>query len=431
MKQCLSLLASLTLILLVGGCASMKLTVKPESPPLPVAQAARTYASFWDAMDNVDLEYAQRHDSLAGQKELAQATQAALDGKTDEAVEAARKVWASSADSATRHRSRELLENLLFTRSRWKDILDVYERDTSAVDSDENMQALVKVYAAAPDEVTELPTAPDTTAITLNGVGLPTVEVTVNGHRQRFILDTGASVSVLSSDVARECGVTAAKETATAGTSNSKTVAIQAAVVDSVRWGKLLLRHHPVAVIESSHLRVRLLGLLTIFKIDGIIGWNAIRELHLKISYRDKYAVVQAPQTRDGAPRNLFDLGEPMVVLNDGHGSRFNFLLDTGANVTSLGRSGLNKLPAQKFGKRRTLVGGAGGMESFRATVVPHLTLHTAGYALEFANLRTSPEARSSGVKRDGILGSDVARKGAITIDYLNGRFEYEQSAQQ
>ncbi|HEY3295494.1 MAG TPA: retroviral-like aspartic protease family protein [bacterium] len=429
MKRSVSLVTLVVAALTLGGCASMKLSVKPETPPAPATQTVQAYTSFWDAVDNVDLPYAQRQEESAEHKDLAAAMQTALDGKTDEAVEAVRKVWMSTADSATRHRSRELLENLLFTRARWKDILDLYTRDTSTVDPQEDMRALVKVYAAAPQEQVDLPAAPDTTAIKLNGVGLPTVEVMVNGHPRRFIVDTGAAVSVLSSDFAKECGVRAAEESAQAGTSNTKTVAIQAAVVDSLRWGKLLVQHHPVAIIEASHLRFRLLGVITLLRIDGIVGWNLLRELNVKMDYRNKIAVVQPPQKKDGMPRNLFDLGEPMVMLQNEQGTRFNFLLDTGANSTCLGQSGLNKLPAQTYHKRRTMVGGAGGMESFKAAVVPHLTLYTNGYALQFKNLRTGPEAKTSGVKRDGILGSDVAAKGAITLDFQNGRFEYELPA--
>lgn len=431
MKRCVSLLALLTSVLALSGCASMKLTVRRESPPASAAQTERTYASFWDAVDNADFAYAMRQNLSTEQKEFASAMQSALNGSTDEAVETIRKAWMSTSDSTTRHRSRELLENLLFARSRWKEILDVYAQDTAAVDPTEDTRPLVKVFAAAPEVSFQLPAVPDTIPIRLNGVGLPVAEVAVNGHKKRFLLDTGAALTVLSSDFARECGIAAAKDNAVAGTSNTKTVKIQGAVADSVRVGKLLIRNHPVAIIESSHLRFRLFGLITLMKIDGIIGWNAIREMNLKINYRDKYVVVQSPQERKAVPRNLFDLGEPMVVLTDEHGTRFNFLLDTGSNLTSLGQNTLSKINAQRLRKRMTIVGGAGGMESFNAAVVPHLTLYTNNYVLEFKNLRTHPESKGEVIKRDGILGSDVAQRGAITIDYQNGYFEFQEITKQ
>jgi predicted aspartyl protease len=412
-------------MVMVSGCASSKLTIRPEDNT-PVSAEVRRYSTFWDAVDNADLEAAQR-DATAEQKTFAAAMQLALDGKADEAAAAARSLWLATPDSATRHHSRELLESLLMTQSRWQDILEVYAKDTNAVDPEDDVRPLVNVYAAAPAEDFRFPAVADTLPIDFNGVGLPVVEVIVNGHRKKFILDTGAALTVLSSDFARECGVTASDQSAIAGTSNTKTVAIQGAIADSLRWGSLLILHHPTAVIESSHLRFRLFGLFTLMKIDGILGWNVIRELNLVINYRDKYAVVQASQPRETETRNFFDLGEPMVMLTDGQGRRFNFLLDTGANVTSLGQNSLNKISIKGLKHRTAIVGGAGGMEKYKAVVVPHLTLYTNGYALDFENLRTSPEAKEDGIHRDGILGSDFGHRGAITVDYHNGYFAFEE----
>jgi len=426
MKRLASFLAWAAATLLISGCASSKLTIRPEAQK-PLSPQPRRYSTFWDALDNVDMAAARGMDATAAQRNIAAAMQMALDGKADEATAALHDTWLAATDSTTRHRSRELLESLLMERSRWNDILGVYAKDTGAVDPEDDSRPLANVYAASPPEEVRFPAAADTVPLDFNGVGLPVVEVAVNGHAKSFVLDTGAALTVLSSDFARECGVTASDKSAVAGTSNTKTVAIQAAVADSVRWGKLLILHHPTAVIESSHLRFRLFGLFTLMKIDGILGWNVIRELNLKINYRDKYAVVEASQPRESSPRNLFDLGEPMVALSDSQGTRFNFLLDTGANVTSLGQNSLNKISNKGLTHRTSFVGGAGGMEKFKAVVVPEITLYTNDYALEFRNLRTSPEAKQSGVHRDGVLGSDFGHRGVLTIDYPNGYFAFEE----
>jgi hypothetical protein len=188
-----------------------------------------------------------------------------------------------------------------------------------------------------------------------------------------------------------------------------------------VRIGKLTIRNHRVAIIDVDDIRFRLLGLITVFKIDGIVGWNAIRNLDLQVDYPHRTMTLRESEQRDWGERNFYDLGQPTLALTDEQGTRMNFFLDTGANMTSLLPGILPKLPAQKLASRTTYIGAAGGFERFNAKVVPRLTLCLCGHALDFRNLSTSPEMKNSFVTLDGTLGNDLLRRGTLRLDSRNG----------
>jgi len=235
----------------------------------------------------------------------------------------------------------------------------------------------------------------------------------------------------VSTDVARESGIVVGRDAGRAETATTRTIAIQGAVIDHLRLGGLVITNHPAAVIESSALRARFLG-LTIFKIDGVLGWNAIRQMTLRINYRDKTTMISAPERQPiRAPRNLFGIGQPIVELTDEHGERLFFALDTGASYSSLYEDTLSRLDRAEARRKTMVIYGVGGPERYKSAVVPRLALRVSGYALEFKNVRTVPGRKTNIVRRDGSLGSDVGRDGSITIDALNGRFELELSQQQ
>ncbi len=75
--------------------------------------------------------------------------------------------------------------------------------------------------------------------------GQPEVAVSVNGNEYPFILDIGASASVLTDDVARACGVLPI----TTGegyvrTATSRCVAFRPATVERISIGDLVVENH-------------------------------------------------------------------------------------------------------------------------------------------------------------------------------------------
>ena len=103
-------------------------------------------------------------------------------------------------------------------------------------------------------------------------------------------------------------------------------------------------------------------------------------------------------------------------------GGKLHFALDTGAQTTFLNATVLEKTGAvtrisdnRVFGIART------GRETDR--VVPFLNLDVGGQFMRLENVIVYGPVSTGLIDCDGILGSNVARYGAIHIDATNGTF--------
>ena len=104
-------------------------------------------------------------------------------------------------------------------------------------------------------------------------------------------------------------------------------------------------------------------------KIDGIIGFDIIRQLDLELDYGDGVLRLRNPaSSRPDAHRNMFWVGLPVIQIMSTDGVPLHFGLDTGAQLTFVTETLLDKLqlaPARIESRR---VGGLGGEVSLRAS---------------------------------------------------------------
>jgi predicted aspartyl protease len=105
------------------------------------------------------------------------------------------------------------------------------------------------------------------------------IPVEVEGHTLRFAVDTGASITVISPEVARRCEVAATSMPAMTGGGGA--VAASAAVIPSLAIGPVRLSRVRVAVAEFLEPLGQTLGTT----LDGIIGTNVLRRFRVTFDY--------------------------------------------------------------------------------------------------------------------------------------------------
>ena len=187
---------------------------------------------------------------------------------------------------------------------------------------------------------------------------------------------------------------------------------------------ELLIKNHPVIIVDKSDMEIKLFGLIRLLKIDGIIGWPAIQNMKIEIDYKNKRTIIEKPVKIETEDRNLFWLGYPIVKLKTPDGINLNFGLDTGANKTSTYNNILKKISIEKAYDKKITRWSAGGFEKTETKIIPNLKLTLNGKVLHFKVIRISLQKGIVFVKSDGRLGIDIAQNRSILIDYLNGRFE-------
>jgi hypothetical protein len=159
-------------------------------------------------------------------------------------------------------------------------------------------------------------------------------------------------------------------------------------------------------------------------KLDGIIGFDIIRQLDIEVDYRESTMRLRNPATsRRFSDRNMFWVGLPVVELTSTDGMPLHFGLDTGAQLTFVTETLLDKLQLQAARMESRRVGGLGGEISLRAPVLPDLRVLVRGFPILFKGAVVRAPVYQVLASLDGVLGGDVWNSGVVRIDMTNGIF--------
>jgi hypothetical protein len=104
-------------------------------------------------------------------------------------------------------------------------------------------------------------------------------------------------------------------------------------------------------------------------------------------------------------------------------GIPLHFGLDTGAQLTFVTESLLEKLQIEPARIENRRVGGLGGELSLRAPVLPDIRVMVRGYPILFRGAFVRAPVYQVLASLDGVLGGDVWNSGIVRIDVTNGVF--------
>jgi hypothetical protein len=261
--------------------------------------------------------------------------------------------------------------------------------------------------------------------------GTPLIEIRVNGVTKHFWIDTGSSITILSSTAAAECGaVPIQPDTLELQTSVGRLPA-HPTVVRALDIGGLHIANAPAMIVEASLLTLRTNRQIKLtaptVRIDGIIGFDIIRNIDLTIDDARGLITIRKPvvrAARPDTPRNLFWFGVPIVTLTSPLGLAVHLSLDTGAEetygtATLVTKTGVRALSAE----RRTLQ-GFGGSTTERGIVIPRVRLFLGRKPLRLERVFLYNAQYPTIFELDGTLGADIGRGNVLRIDMTNGRLE-------
>ena len=249
-----------------AGCTSTSpdhVVERVDSPPARV-DPARAVRSFAEAVDSLAFSYAEKAEVTKDQRRILEGLEALY--RSD--FEQAREIFEALLEETNNDQVADLavlaLAKVYTARSSWSALAGLIETEPDLIGRD-GMEEADRVFAEAfrnlPPETHVFEAHPAVVPSSVNRFGLPVVRVTANRVEKDFVLDTGASISVLSESLSRELGVALVGEDGgLIGTSTSRMIEARPAVLDELRLGSLRIRHHPVAVLADEDLTVRVLG---------------------------------------------------------------------------------------------------------------------------------------------------------------------------
>lgn len=394
--------------------------------------------TFWQAMSLLDTGYTSRHVSAPDQIAFSHALGLVMSGQQDEAELALDSIGSSTSDTLLRATSRVLLTAMLQYQDKWNILADLAggsKRDS--IELEDLNKADVESWASAfkhvKRRVVSFPNAPVTLPLLISASGTPMVAVSVNGKQKVLWLDTGSSMTIISSDVADECAINALVPDTLEVATTTGHVPARPAAVDRIQFGGIEILNSTAMIVASDLMQVRVGDInnpATTMAIDGVIGFDIMSRMDIRIDYVNRRVTLLKPEPVRGKAaalgRNLFWVGTPIVRLVSDRGVPLHFNLDTGAQETYSTEGLVTKTRTRTFAGERRLVGGLAGLQIVHGRFIDEMRMSMAGQSLLFRKMLVYAPAVSTFVPLDGVLGSDVGKSGTVRIDATNGLFLLE-----
>ena len=413
------LCAAVSCIVVLDGCFQSPGALKP----------ARRM-NYWEALADLRPDEAIVSAHTPSEKEFAQSLKSLMDGDIARAEEGFGRLRRSANDSIIRSGSRVIYTATLQYREDW-DALARLRSEPLGSKADTTDRASIELWATAfrnvPAKTFTFGSPSVLLPMSVSAVGTPLIPVSIGGKVFNFWLDTGSSMTMLASDVARDLNIKPmTSDTLEIVTSTGRVPAFPS-LIPEIRIGQVVIRNAPTMLVDETMMRMREPRPIEQgpqVKIDGIIGFDIIRQLDLEVDYGDGVIRVRNPATsRRESDRNMFWVGLPVVRIMSTDGTALHFALDTGAQLTFVTETLLDKLQLEAARIERRRVGGLGGEISLQAPVLPDLRALVRGFPIIFRGAFVRAPVYQVLASLDGVLGGDVWNTGVVRIDMTNGIF--------
>lgn len=239
--------------------------------------------------------------------------------------------------------------------------------------------------------------------------GLMWIPVVINGKKYDFILDTGASFTMISQDLAKDIGAKIIGDSVFVGGGESTGGYGQRAFIEDMNVGPISLKNIIAFVSDNPSDDDPL-------KVDAVLGMDFIKRAgEIQIDPSTMALTIPAQKTLPRYGRNIIlEVNIPVVEASDANGNRYTFILDTGASGDNLSDFWFSKntemtatLPVET---QRTW--GHGGIVQNQIVKVPEYKLTIGNASADFKEIAaTVPANGTVSSTRDGRLGMGLLKQ--------------------
>jgi len=242
-------------------------------------------------------------------------------------------------------------------------------------------------------------------------------EVSINGQGPfRFLVDTGATQTVLTNALVRRLGLKKIATNIMHGVGGEGKLDSAVYRVDSVKIGDVTLHNLPLGTLENP--------LLSQF-LDGIIGTATLSDFYITVDYpQNRLELSRKDPGGGGTVVPVWCFSGLLLAPVEVNGKfNANLLVDTGADNTLLSHALAEELGVTRDTPGALLdlpIGGVGGLDE-GILRVPNVTLRTRAGTRRFDELLAlNLRDMSSLIQTElsGVLGFDSLKDYRVTLDY-------------
>ncbi|HEV3419792.1 MAG TPA: pepsin/retropepsin-like aspartic protease family protein [Candidatus Acidoferrum sp.] len=252
------------------------------------------------------------------------------------------------------------------------------------------------------------------------------VELTVNGVRGPWLLDTGANFSVVTKSFAERLGLkllegASQTQAGITGIENP----LRVALLPTLEMGGATLHNVVVLVLEDANLKISL-GKES-YQINGIIGYPVFQALGTVTFLHDGEFEAGHPIQATGKGARMFMKELTPIIQCEVEGKDLPFSLDTGASDTDLFVRYLERFQneSKTWKKGRAMSAGAGGVVKLKIYIQPELKLGIGDKVVVLKKVTVHRSSTGTDIAElYGNLGQDVvANFESFTLDFLGMTF--------
>ena len=259
-----------------------------------------------------------------------------------------------------------------------------------------------------------------------NPIGSLVTELTVNGVRGRWLLDTGANQTVVTRSFGRELGLKPLPGSAKTGSGITGIAnPLQVAVLPTLQMGGATVKNVVVLMLEDASLKVGT-GKHA-YQINAILGYPVFQALGtITFLHSGEFEAGDAAQRLATGTRMYMRRLTPVIECGV-EGNELPFTFDTGASETDLSIRYYEQFrrKAGSWQQRERQSSGAGGTVKRKVYVQPRLVLTVGDKTATLKNVSIFSTRMNSGIDElYGNLGQDlVAGFESFTLDFSRMTF--------
>ena len=259
-----------------------------------------------------------------------------------------------------------------------------------------------------------------------NAIGSIVTELTVNGVQEKWLLDTGANMSLVTKSFAQKLGLKPLPGFAQTGSGITGIEnPLQVALVPTLQLGGATLKNVVVMIFDDANLKINMGN--QSYQINAIIGYPVFQALGAVTFVGDKeFDAGEAAQSSAAGTRMYMKLLTPVIECGV-DGTRLPFSFDTGASSTELSYRYYERFRGQAgaWKKVESKSAGAGGIVSRKIYMRPRLKLVVGDKTAVLRQVSIFPMKMGSGIDElYGNIGQDfVASFQSFTLDFSKMTF--------